>query len=451
MNGNDANAGTWNSPLASIPKGLWKNSNTDATYANKIAVFKRGTYPVYSTIKNTSCSINPGVKPRSFLAVESDVIFDTSEGHFYVNTGDVAFVGIEFNGSRNDLENNRIIQVSVKESNYLFWNLKFSNQRYGTNTVAHDNPACIVFMDSNIYTHNIAIVDCELMPTSAMQLICTFSCDGILVENNKAINVNQALSNGSTFIHLKRDSKNVTVRFNVLSGIAPSGMIRMSNAQKEKMRAFNQEVCYNYLESSIIEWEAGLIIWNQNATVTSNASNTHCYRNTIICPNFAISTRSWNGGDDVKLSGNAYVATNLVFGNVGYQEVAPANIKLLATDLNFDGTINNSAGKRILYAGKHGFEILSSEVPALSVNKNSLKSFSVSPNPWKNENLTIEGLDQSLNTIVKIFDLHGQLLYESQIKSSEYKIDKSILTSSGTYIVNVSQNLRTEAFKIIVP
>ncbi|OOV16505.1 T9SS type A sorting domain-containing protein [Flavobacterium sp. LM4] len=448
-NGNDANAGTWNSPLASIPEGLWKNSDTDATYANKIAVFKKGTYPVYSTAYNTDCSINAGVKPRSFLAVENGVVFDTNGGHFYVNTGNVAFVGIEFRGSKTNVENNRIIQVSEKDSNYLFWNLKFSNQTDGT--VANDNPSCIVFMDDNVYSHNIAVVDCELLPTSAIQLICTFACDGILVENNKVTNVNQSLSNGSTFIHIKDDSKNVTVRFNQLSGKAPSGMIRMSNQQHAGMLAFNQEVCYNFLKSDIIEWEAGLIIWNQNATETNNASNTHCYRNTIVCPNFAISTRSWNGGDKVKLSGNAYVSANFLFGGVGYEETAPVNVKLLATDLNSDGTINNSAGKRALYAGKNGFEILSIQDPVLSVTTNTLKKFNVYPNPWKDKNLTIEGLDDSSNTIIKILNLQGQLLYQTQTKSDDFKIDRSILKSSGTYILCVSQNSRTETFKIMVP
>ncbi|MEM0578109.1 T9SS type A sorting domain-containing protein [Flavobacterium polysaccharolyticum] len=446
VNGNDANTGTWHSPLASIPTGLWRNSDTDATYANKIAVFKRGTYPVYGRIPNTNCAIDPNIKPRSFLAVESDVVFNMNNGYFFVNTGDVAFVGMEFRGSRTDLNNNRIIQVSTKNSNYLFWKLKFSHQTTGINPI--DNPACIVFMDASTFSNNIAVVDCEWLSTAAMQLICTFATDGVLVENNKITNANLSASNGSVLIHLKDDSNNVSVRFNKLSGIAPSGMIRMSNQQNPALRASNQEVCYNYLQSNMVAWESGLIMWNQNATATSNAVNTHCYRNTVITPNYAISAASWNGGDNVKLSGNAWASNYLVY-HSGYELVAPQNAQLLANDLNADGTINNATGKRTLYAGKLGFEILSTEVP-LSVQTNDYKLFTAYPNPSINEAVTIEGLNPSEDTFIKIIDLQGKLLYQSVFKSNQYKIDQSIFPLTGIYMVQLKQSSKIETLKVVV-
>jgi len=355
-NGDDTNSGTWDEPLATVPVGLWKNDSADVTYAEKIAVFKDGEYPIYEDALNSNLSINESVKPRSYLAVGENVIFDTRFGHFYVNTGDVAFVGMEFRGSRSDVSNNRIIQVSTKNSNYLFWKLKFSEQTFGT--LANDNPSSIFFMDDNTYGHNIAVVDSELLPTAAMQLIDLFSSDGVLIENNRILDVDFERSNGSVFIHAKDDTKNLTIRFNQLTGAAPDGMIRVSNQQNPDMLAYNQEVNYNYVKTSIVGYESGPIIWNQNATSAPNAANTHSYRNTIVSPTFAHSAATWNGGDDVQISGTAWQASDLVYYE-GYEEVSPENIQFFEGDLNSNGTIKQLNGNRDLYLGKVGFEMAS--------------------------------------------------------------------------------------------
>ncbi|MEM0578110.1 T9SS type A sorting domain-containing protein [Flavobacterium polysaccharolyticum] len=448
VNGNDANTGTWNSPLASIPTGLWRNSDTDATFANKIAVFKRGTYPVYGRIPNTNCAIDPNIKPRSFLAVESDVVFNMNNGHFFVNTGDVAFVGMEFRGSRTDQENNRIIQISTKNSNYLFWKLKFSNQTFGTSGT--DNPSCIVFLNGTTFTQNVAIVDCEVLPTASMQLVVTYTCDGVLLENNKFTNVYFPSSNGSAFFHVKGSTKNQTIRFNHLTGEAPYSMIRMNNNQVSGL-IYNQEICYNYIQSNIVAWESGPIIWNLNTTY-SNPTNIHTYRNTIIAPNSiaSIRTEAWNGGENVKLSANAWVATNFLFSySGGSEEVLPQNVKLLSTDFDADGKLNNLTGKRSLYAGKLGFEILSTPT-SLSVAENDYKLFTAYPNPSINEAVTIDGLDPSEDTVLKIIDVQGKVLHQSEFKSNQYKIDQSIFPLTGIYIVQLRQNSKIETLKIIV-
>ncbi len=358
VNGKDNNSGTWESPLATVPTGLWKNSATDATFADKIAVFKNGTYAIYQSVPNTNIGIDAGIKPRSFIAIEDKVVFDMRKGHIFVNTGDVAFVGMEFRGARTDVADNRIIQVSTKKSNYLFWKLKFSEQTT-VGTAGTDNPSCIVFMDDVVYSHNIAVVDSELLPTASVQLICTFSCDGVLVENNKILNVNLPASNGAKGIHGKDDTKNITIRFNKLTGASASGMIVMSNQQNVGMLASNQEVCYNYVTTTTQNWESGPVAWNQSASVTANAANTHCYRNTIVSQAYALSAASWNGGDAVKMSGTAWVASQAFCYYKGYQEILPANVKLTTSDLNADGTINNSTSKRTMYLGKVGFEIAS--------------------------------------------------------------------------------------------
>lgn len=357
VDGNDSNPGTFASPIKTFVSGLWKSSAVDATFANKIAAFKTGTYPIYQTIPNQNVSINDGVKPKSYIAIEAGVIFDTSQGHFFVNTGDVSFEGMYLRGSRSDQDDNRIIQVSTKNANYLFSKLTFGQQTFGL--TGFDNPSCIVFMDDVTYSQNISVVDCQLLPTAAMQLICTFSCDGVLIENNSCLDLNLSAPNGDRVLHAKDDTKNVSVRFNSVTGAFPGSAIRMSNQQNAGMLALNQEVIFNYVKTTSVDWEGAPIIWNQNATGQPNAANTHCSRNTIVSPTYAHVCREWLGGDKTKISGEAYIAPG---GNVlgtGSELVVPASVVLLAGDIAVDGKLTNATGKRNQQLGKIGFEIAS--------------------------------------------------------------------------------------------
>ncbi len=355
--GNDVNPGTFASPVKTFVSGVWKSSATDATYANKIIAFKAGVYPIYQTIPNQNISINEGVKSKSYIAIESGVIFDTTQGHIFVNTGDITFSGIHLRGSRNDQQDNRIIQISNKNSNYLFEKLTFSQQTFGTQ--GFDNPACIVFMDDSNYGHNISIVDCTLLPTAKMQLICTFASDGVLIENNDLRDLDFPVSNGDALIQMKDDTKNATIRFNVGTGQALDGIIRMSNQQNAGMLALNQEVIYNYIKTTSVDWESAPIIWNQNATGQPNAANTHCARNTVVSPTYAHCTREWLGGDKTKMSGEAWVAPGGFMVGTGFENVLPVSVALTAGDLDANGKLTNATGKRNQHLGKIGFEIAS--------------------------------------------------------------------------------------------
>jgi len=361
VGGNDSNPGTFASPKLTFANGIWKGSDSDSTYFGKIIAFKAGTYPVYGIANPSNCSINATDKPRSFVGIESGVVLDTSNGHFSVNVGEIAFVNMELSGSRTE-GNNRIIDIQVKADNYLFWKVEFSNSTFGT--VGGDNPACIFFADEpNNASYNIAVVDCILAPTAEMQLVVTFACDNVLVENNTLLDIDLPSSNGAKAIHIKDDTLNVTVRFNRLTGASADGMIVFSNQHSADSTIFaaNQEACYNYINSTTF---GPVFPWNSSAVGTAvNAENAHCYRNTVITTTpDAISAQRYNGGDQVLISGICYNADALVSSDtspVGYSVVSPASVKILATDIDSSGKLNDATGKRTANLGLIGFEIAS--------------------------------------------------------------------------------------------
>lgn len=100
-----------------------------------------------------------------------------------------------------------------------------------------------------------------------------------------------------------------------------------------------------------------------------------------------------------------------------------------------------------MYAGKLGFEILSTPT-SLSVAENDYKSFTAYPNPSNDESVTIEGLNPAEDTVIKIIDLQGKLLHQSEFKSNQYKIDRSIFPLTGIYIVQLRQNSKIETLKL---
>lgn len=360
VNGNDANLGTFAAPLATFRTGLWKGSHLDATYANKIAIFKTGTYNVYQNNVNENVALDINVKPCALVGLPgSTVVLNVMQGHFYVNRGDIAFINLEINGSRTDMDDNRIIQVSTFNDNYLFWKLKFSNQTSGT--VRTDNPACIMFTDNDARPKtNIAVVDCVLTSTTAMALICTFSCDGVLVENCEALNINFPSDNLNGFraFHLKDDTRNVTLRFNRMTGPSAAHAYQFTNQQNTTNYAANQEICYCYAYTTVDNFEGGPIQFNQSAEFFDNAANTHCYRNTIVSPQYMIVSNKWHGGDSVLVSANLYTGATALGYGAGWTATTPANLKIVNGDLDSAGKLTNST-KRIANLGKVGYEIAS--------------------------------------------------------------------------------------------
>ena len=353
-------SGTWASPLKTWAD-LWGN-DANATFANKIAYFKAGTYTVHSA-GGLHCSINTNVKPLAYIGAETGgVIFNNTTGHFYANRGDVAFRNIAFTGCVTTEANVRIIQVSVKDRNYLFDNLTFSNNVVGT--VANDNPACIIFMDNDTYSYNIALINSTFDNTCTISAYDNFNCDGVLLENNVLTYSLAGGTNSTIGLHVKDDTRNVTVVFNTTIGVFPDGHIRMSNQQNRLAGAYNQEVCYNVcIDLSLSSAVFSPIVWNQNATSFINALNTHCYRNTIKAAAWtAITAVDWmTAGVNyyVKTTGNAYFAGSFVDGGA-YTPIGTASVSLTSAQINsLTGALTTVGNARATYLGTVGAEIAS--------------------------------------------------------------------------------------------
>jgi hypothetical protein len=354
VNGNDTNPGTFASPKQTFVAGLWKNSQSDSTFATKIAAFKAGSYPIYQGSVNVSAEITGGIKPLSYLGIESGVVFDTSQGHLYINSGDVSMRNITFDGSMYTTQQNvRLIQVSPPCDNIHFSKLTFQN--IGQGTVRDDNISCIMFVNNYPnFSHNVSFTECKVLPSTLVQFHALFSVDGILDENNEQLDANMPFANGSLTFAYKDDIRNLSSRFNRTTG--PNATFHVPNQQQASGGAINQELCYNFISTTTDDFEHGAIQWNLSSNPT-NAANAHCYRNTVVSDGFAITVAKFYGGDNVSVSANLYTADTLLVGSGGTL-VAPVNVNTTRANINSIGQISNS-GVRIANLGKVGAEIAS--------------------------------------------------------------------------------------------
>jgi hypothetical protein len=363
VDGSDAADGSFATPLKTFNVGLWKSSDVDSTYANKIVCYKTGTYQINAASSGDYAAIDAGIKPRGHIAIESGVIFDMSTGHFYCNTDNIAFYDVVFDACYALADNCRIIEISSKGENFFFDTLTFQNHTTaGTNPT--DNPACIETRDASSFANNISVINVINETTTLFQQTCFFSSKNILIEGCSAVDINHQTPNAPRWQHIKDDCWDVSIRFCHGTATDATELISMSNQQSVGLLAANQEVCYNYVEGSGYIVEGATIGWNQAAVQVGigNAANTHEYRNTVKSNIDAIRCESFiTGGDDVILTADIYIGTNYVYSQSadGYDEVAPLAEGLLTADVDSAGALTDTNGARTAWLGTRGHEVAS--------------------------------------------------------------------------------------------
>ncbi|RZO58017.1 MAG: hypothetical protein EVA89_20340 [Sandaracinaceae bacterium] len=355
--GDDGAPGTFERPLRTFAGGLWRNDGDDATWAGRIAVFREGRYAVYATAPFTSPVLDGRVKPAALVGHPGEsVTFDLTEGHFRTSRmgglDDILIAGIDFVGSRDDLGNARLFNVTDRSQRVTFWECSFDETGVGGS--GRDNPACIAFMADGPYHENLAVLDCELRPNASSQLVVTFDSNHVLFEGNRAIGVDLAPSNGDTFLHPKDDTNNLTVRDNVFVGRAATAAIDVSN-QITEGAAENQEVCWNTIVYDG-DQNVDCAIRMNGQTTTPDASNSHVYRNSVVSQRRAFLFRGAEMPIPVTVEGNAFFGAEggLVGGN--YVEGPVPNISLMETDFDGAGALIGAA--RETHGGLAGAEVI---------------------------------------------------------------------------------------------
>lgn len=116
--------GTIDQPLNSFAS-MYKGSDTDATYAGKIAVFRAGTYGLIGTAPNTTVYTNEN-KPGSWIGFPGEVaILDFSQSEYItVSQSDRFYGNLTLANARADANRSWYIAGAIQDR-VIFWNLVF--------------------------------------------------------------------------------------------------------------------------------------------------------------------------------------------------------------------------------------------------------------------------------------------------------------------------------------
>jgi len=351
VSGNDANAGTQAAPLETFANGLWKNDDADSTYGGKIAVMS-GVMDVNSGTLPSSPILNTSVKPIAFIG---DATLNCSQGHFRTSGAltDFAISGMSVDGSRSDLSNNRLFNLTDRAQRFVAFECLSDNVTAGT--VENDNPGIFCFMGVGSSKHeHTFITGCEAGPACASQLVVTFDTDHLLIERNSGDNLNITASNGGNFIHVKDDSSHATVRANSVSGFILTSGIGLPNQNTLAPRITDQEICYNTVVFSSSSNVAGAISWNGQAG--AGALNTHDYRNSVVSTSRAYRVLSGYEGDvPVSFMASVISQETITGAQPAINGEAPPSVELTSSDFDAVGSLIGSA--RTAYLGTQGAEI----------------------------------------------------------------------------------------------
>ncbi|MBO6938816.1 MAG: hypothetical protein JJ863_27860 [Deltaproteobacteria bacterium] len=356
QHGDDDATGTFDAPLRTFADGLWLRDDDDASFAGRIAVFREGTYAVEASEAFTSPVLDHTKKPSAYLAFPDEAVtFDLSRGHFRTGSrggiDDLVVAGIDFVGSREDLGNARLFNITNRSERVTFWECSFDDT--GVGTAGTDNPACIAFMAAGPYHENLAVLGCELRANAGAQLVVTFDSRHVLFEGNRAVDVALAHSNGGTVLHAKDDTNDLTIRDNQLVGQVASAAIAVSN-QISLGSAANQEICWNTLIYDGDQNVDSAFIINTQST-TPDAENTYVYRNSVVSQRRAMTFRGAAEPIPPLVEGNAFFGAE--GGLVGENRTTGPvpNVRLEESDFDAEGRLVGEA--RSSHLGQAGAEV----------------------------------------------------------------------------------------------
>ena len=352
--GDDNNAGTQAAPLETFANGLWKNDDSDDTYGGKIAVFT-GTADINAGTTPSSPALSSTTKPAAFIAGPSGAIFNCSNGHFRTlgSLNDFVIGGITIDGSRTDLPNNRIFNLTDRTQRFTAFGCTLDNITSGTS--GNDNPGifCLMGVGSNKHEYNF-ITSNTMGESCTVQLATSFDSEKLLWERNTGVDIDVTASNGSHFLLVKDDSSYVTVRANVISGTMNTKAIGFPNQNTLTPRITDQECCYNRIVYAGNQSVDSAISWNGQAG--RSAVNTHDYRNSVVSTSRAFKDLSGYEGDEpVNYMASVYYEATEGHTLVAVDSEAAASVELSLASFNSLAQLTGSA--RTTHLGALGAEI----------------------------------------------------------------------------------------------
>lgn len=337
--------GTITQPLEDIPD-WYKDSNTDATYANKIIVFRTGTYNATgnSAANPANIVLSTPYKTPSIMAFPGEsAVWDMTNAKIYDNSGidDIFSAGIHFRYARNDVANAQYFWLAAESNRCTWFKCKFTDMDYGINGGDNTGP---LFGGSTVNNKSYYyVVDCLFEDINNNGVNGGFHdfymTDYIVTERNTVKNCNSAYG-----FWLKTSRSFISVRGNICLEGNQGGMITLAmGALTGGGAPHDIEICYNAISVPTAQDQDCLTICN-DTDWENQWYNIYLYRNLIFggycrVPGFA-------GLEPVHTDANIVATSNIARWDTTRQTTTVSNYvsSVAASISNADGTLKSGTG-----------------------------------------------------------------------------------------------------------
>jgi len=319
--------GTISQPLESIPD-WWGASISDATYHNKIIVFRGGEYAATMPPAENSGNmrLQASTKTCQLMAFPGEVaIWDLSTAKIFDDStasNDMYVAGITFKNARNDVANAHCFWLTGTSNRVTFWNNNFIDMLHGT--LGDDNTGPIFIATSATVKNYIFIQDnlCENVINGGFNgtYFTLFRVSNFLIHNNTAKNCTTG-----TGINAKGTVANGTIRANQLWDNVTGIQLGIGYGQEALEIPHDHEICWNNAKCP------GNVIQFINSNFYAGQTyNTYLYRNTL---QGASGTCQYAGIENFETDANILNFGSYANWNESIQTSVVANIKTTAVSV----------------------------------------------------------------------------------------------------------------------
>lgn len=275
--------GTITQPLEDIPD-WYLNSHTDATYANKIIVFRGGTYNATgnNAANPTNIELSTPYKTPSLISFPNETaIWNMTNAKIYDNSGidDLFVSGIVFDGYRTDVTDAHHFRFENNSNRGTWHRCQFKN--IGAGTAGTDNANPIYFGDAVNQKSYFYLADCTFDAVNNSLgnnggFVDIYRADHIVYERNIAKN---CTTNYGFWVKTSRSF--ISVRGNIAIENNNGSMITLSMGVSTGGTPHNIEINYNAIAVPSGQSSESLIIVN-DTDHQGVYYNIFLYRNSVF-------------------------------------------------------------------------------------------------------------------------------------------------------------------------
>ncbi len=308
--------GTINAPLEDIAD-WYKGNQNDATYHDKIVVFRGGKYNlVGDAVNNNNLRLLATTKSASLIAYPDETpIVDCAIAKIMTDNSaypDLFVAGIRWENGRQDVANAHFFWAVGDMTRATWWRNHFHN--LGPGTVGNDNTLAVFVSNTNVLKENILYK--ENNHTQIHNLGFNGGYFEAYVSNHVLIEQNMASDSDVTSgFYAKGTRAFVSIRANTAISNVQGSQIGVGNGGESRGIPHDHEICWNNIRSP--NHNVMMISGSDyySTSKVSSASNppgdltysNHIYRNTIV------GNSAWvrfAGSENYKVDGNVVMVND---------------------------------------------------------------------------------------------------------------------------------------------